>query len=67
MLYGYLISNISNAKIDPLFYFTLNVEQWTFIQQTTVLLILFRKLPMVEKHTQVLGFGKNIYIIGVFY
>ena len=22
---------------------------------------------MVEKHTQVLGFGKNIYIIGVFY
>ena len=26
MLYGYLISNISNAKIGPLFYFTLNVE-----------------------------------------
>ena len=26
MLYGYLISDISNAKIGPLFYFTLNVE-----------------------------------------
>ena len=26
MLYGYNISNISNVKIGPLFYFTLNIE-----------------------------------------
>ena len=26
MLYGYLISNTSNAKIGPFFYFTLSVE-----------------------------------------
>ena len=47
MLYGYLISNISNAKIGPLFYFTLNVESLYNKSQ-----YLLRKLPTDENGGQ---------------
>ena len=47
MLSGYIISNISNAKIDPLFYFTLNIEYLNNRLQN-----FSRKLPMDVKGGQ---------------
>ena len=44
MLNGNLISNISNAKFGPLFYFTLNVKSLYNRLQT-----LIRKLPTDKK------------------
>ena len=48
MLYGYLISNTSNAKIGPLFYFTLSVESLYNRLQS-----LPRKLSTDEKGGQI--------------
>ena len=48
MLYGYLISNTSNVKIGPLFYFTLiSVESLYNRLQSSL-----RKLPTDEKRGQ---------------
>ena len=61
MLYGCLISNISNAKIGPLFYFTPNVKSlYNRLQY------LLRKLPTDEKGGQthtILGFGKDLLVL----
>ena len=59
MLYGYLISNIINSKIGPLFYFTLNFKSLFNRPQS---LLRETKLPTDEKGGQtcpILGFGEN--------
>ena len=60
MLYGYLISNTSNAKIGPLLYFTPSAEY--LYSRLQSLLRKLRRKKKVVRHTQFLGFGKNIYI-----
>ena len=58
MLYGYLISIISNAKIGPQFHFKLNVKSLYNRQES-----LLYKLPTDEKGGQTYPiFGKNIML-----
>ena len=65
MLYGYLIGHISNAKIGPLFYFTLTVD--FFATYHSLYFVNCRRTKMVVRHTQFLGFVKNIlYIYNIY-
>ena len=63
MLYGYIISNISNAKIGSLLYFTLNIESL----YNRIPIVFFRKLPTDEKGGQTypifVFWYKYIYIV----
>ena len=58
MLYGYLISNISNAKISPLFYFTLNVESLYNKLQS-----LLHKLPTDKNGGQLQCYIPNFWVL----
>ena len=61
LLYGYLISNTSNAKIGSLFYFTLIVLN-IYTTDYSIYFVNCRRTKKAVRHTQFLGFGKNIYI-----
>ena len=63
MLYGYLISNISNGKIGPLFYLRLMLN--LYIREYSLHFVNCRRTKKAVKHTQFLGFAKNINIFGL--
>ena len=64
MLYGYLISNTSNAKIGPLLYVITPSAESLYSRLQSLLRKLQRKKKAL-RHTQFLGFGKNITIFGL--
>ena len=57
MLCGYLISNVSNAKIGPMFYFTLRLNR--YITDYSFHFVNCRQTKNAVRHTQILSFGKK--------